>query len=371
MHLFARAAGEESAHYDIFGAVERAERGVASMGARMVWILAVLVLGGLVAYFVSNIGSSDSAYRILEVKTPGFDPPSLSVHALRWSLPFAVLLLAVAVIASERIKDQHRKFVGTDSREERLVAALQDEGYDEIDPTSYRDADGGEVTFRTFALREEPANANLLSGKIVLLDNEEKLEFGYSVLLDDYSWEPNSEFRFVGSGLEEALANDQIREKVRRANRVIAVGLASSELDRLSARENESLSDARGMNLAIALLRLNYVDGRTKSIASVGAGYALGAPSAGQNASAQRPAIIVSVISSDWELTVEQFVLSINNHIQWVDLEHYSRRPAQFSSCQEFEEPYDYVPRGEVCYSQRASDTIVPVIQDGADASHE
>jgi len=303
----------------------------------------------------------------------GFDP-----GAGKWLAWFgaigSILLFALMAAGHEMVVQRHVQFIKDNAPEPKseldktIEKLIKTDHYVDHGNVVVEGADGEEEILRILAKPQESGDANIQTRTVSLLDEDGKeSEFTYSVLFNDYSWKPGSDRQFRGKkprvsiNINTALDDEYLRRGTQSAPRVYCFGLASHELDELTAEENEKLSDGRGINLCKALFKVGYINPEWQKAIMVGGGYAKETDVA--DPSLQRVAIIVSVQHSEVTFNVERFVLAIHKltEIKGLDLLQYSRAPRAFTFMEV--SPGEFIDFRRLGYTnRRLSDEIVPII---------
>lgn len=319
---------------------------------RMFVLVQILGCLGVIAIVWAYPGN---AWKFITAPEEGFSPGIwLSRIALAAGVIASIAVLAV-VICNAFVTAKHDTFLATKAKEEpeapppispieqRAAQIVTNDNMREFDAVTWTAPDGSAQTFRVFAEDSQPDDTEIKFRTVKLLEPTEdgkyaEVEFGYAVLSDSFSWLKGSERKFKGTSgkginIETALKQSAyIQSGVREAPRIICIGLASAELSSMSQEDNENLSDARAMNLGLALLDLKFADEKRQYVQGLGGGYAQQKPDEVADPDLQRAAIIIAVHHSQKKFDVPQFVLAINKlvAVKKINLEKYSRQPEHF-----------------------------------------
>lgn len=339
---------------------------------KMAVVTFLIVCAALVG---AALAFQDNAWKHILQPEQGFkiDPPWLG-FAIIAAAVVSLIFFGLMGIGHAMVNAQYADFIATKTPppppektpEERRSEELAREGYHDHGSISVPQADGAMQSVRLFARPAAPDQQNIINRDVTLRDPQgNESFFNYSVLFHDYSWKEKSDRFFQGKHskaitLETALQNEYLRRGVEKAPRVVCLGLASSEMDTTSAEDNGKLSDVRGINLCKALFKIGYIKEGPQTAIGVGGGYATKDDVADPDL--QRVAIIIGVQHTTRAFSIEAFVLAMNELIavDGVDLEGYSRTPAEFKSGEV--NPGQYFTIDDVEYSDRSSDIVVPVI---------
>lgn len=317
----------------------------------------------------------DNSWNHIIQPEEGF-PLGRLLPTLAWGLfAFSVIAFGAMGAVHAVVAQRYTEWKRTEPEQQELSPAerrkqdLLEDGFQEFDRISIKEDDATETLLQVFARPPAPDQKSIINRDVTLLDEDGNTSFfNYSVLFHDYAWETGSDRYFQGKHsrhlkIETALQNEYLRQGVEKAPRVVCFGLSSSELKNMTEEDNETLSDARGMNLCKALFKIGYIKYGPQTAIGVGGGYAKKKGVADPDL--QRVAIVVGVKHTTREFSIEAFVLAINELIDvaGLDLEGYSRKPDEFKICDDVE-PGEYLAIKDVTYCERKSEIMIPVMNE-------
>lgn len=247
---------------------------------------------------------------------------------LIWAFVVPALLVAViwSILETRAEKDPPL------TAQEKILAANEVEGFEEVFRTKSHSADGEAHIVTQLQRKPQNPDGSLTFG-VARVHDASQTRFEWTIFVQDKTWAVGSNSKFdtiVGSGIgiEKALDQQHLRASVSKALDVLCVGLASSEKNQ--REPNETLSHSRALHLCRALINLKHIDEQRQGYLAISYGEAKPPDDDTTDLAAQRTAIIVGVTqysgsdNEDSVLATIARLLESETPIQGVRLQNYS-----------------------------------------------
>lgn len=336
--------------------------------------------GGALVIALAAINFSSNSWDVINNPPKGFSAGGWGIAAYIFAAG-AVLFFGLLGVSHAVVRGEHEKFLAAEKEKAEAAAnktpeqkrdeyLVNHDRYIKHAPIEVHQADGSSKKWTVYAREEKRGPTGIVTRDVVLLSEKaEESSFTYGLMFDEYAWYKGSVTLFEGPSkkgipIEEGMIDEQLRVGVQRAQHVVCIGLASAEISTMSEEDNEKLSDARSINLCKALFKMGYISEEHQTAVGAAGGFAK--PSAAIDPTRQRTAIVIGVHYGK-EFDVDTFILAINQLVTIVDLEGYSRAPANFHTSEPIS-PGRYFTIKDVNWVPRTSNVLVPQLSKPADA---